>query len=206
MLKKSINPLANKRNIRWNNVSKYNAIVDSFLRKILIRMITVYQRRISPHKRFSCAYRVVHRTHSCSQAVKIILQKNSLGTSIPLIRQQFRQCRQAALKIRDRQTQARHHSPKCRKFATPESLLFPTLSDRILTGSALSQTEEPDGYEQSRRDRKRHGGGGTGPEPYNYWCCDGSCLYCADFELGADCCVDGIGGCDGCDTCACAWI
>jgi putative component of membrane protein insertase Oxa1/YidC/SpoIIIJ protein YidD len=34
------------------------------------RLIRGYQRRISPHKGFSCAYRVAHGGTSCSEAVR----------------------------------------------------------------------------------------------------------------------------------------
>ena len=87
---------------------QYGVLLDRLGRLCLIRLITLYQRYLSPHKGFSCAYRVLHNTHSCSQGVKAILWRYPLSTSLPQIRAQFQQCRQAARVLRDHR---RHPTP-----------------------------------------------------------------------------------------------
>ncbi len=179
---------------KHHHFARYGAVLDRLFRRLLIRSIGFYQRRLSPYKGFSCAYRVLHGTHSCSQATQEILRDHALVEALPRIRHQFCQCRDAMHIIRDRRSQMAARSPRCRRrLATANALLFPTLSD------LLSQGEEVDGYEQSRRDAKRRNTGGTGEGYRGSWCdwydC-ASCSLCASAE-GVDCC-DVVEGCDGC--------
>ncbi len=189
---------------------KISRRLDIIARRLLIYTITFYQRRLSPYKKFSCAYRVLYNSHSCSQSVKEILQNYPLPDALPRIQKQFRQCGQAVKIIRDR----RIHSPRCRHLATPENILFPTLNEGIFPtrrgdpgyGRSLDEDEE-----RSRRDRRRRNDNAV-TQPYDSWC-DCSVCYCADFDVQADGngeCCDGPGncsdsctGCDGCDFCAC---
>ncbi|MEM6500814.1 MAG: membrane protein insertion efficiency factor YidD [Cyanobacteria bacterium P01_C01_bin.89] len=190
-----------------------NQGLDIIVRRILIHAISFYQRRISPHKKFSCAYRVLYNSHSCSQGAKEILKNYSLFEALPRIQKQFHQCRQAVRIIRDR----RIHSPRCShvatsKIAAPENILFPTLGESVFStrrgdpGYISSPEEES---ERSRRDRRRRNDS-AGSQPYNSWC-DCNVCYCADFDVqpnNNECCCDGPGdcgdscfGCDGCDFC-----
>jgi|WetSurMetagenome_2_1015567.scaffolds.fasta_scaffold07221_3 uncharacterized protein len=66
------------------------------LRKLLIGVVKCYQRFISPHKGFRCAYAVYHQTDSCSVAAINILQQNqNISESIQDIRSRLESCRQA---------------------------------------------------------------------------------------------------------------
>ena len=180
---------------------QYGVGLDRIIRWLLIRTIALYQRYLSPHKGFACAYRVLHGSHSCSQGTKEILRNYSLGEALPRIRQQFRACRDASSILRDR-----HYNHRCRTlhdYRSSSNLLFPSLSDRIL----LSRTGDSDGYEDSRRDRRRKSGGGTAPYQSTWCdCCDA--IYCFDATPdgsgGCDLDACGLGGgCDGCEGCAC---
>lgn len=59
--------------------------------------IRLYQRRISPYKRFVCAHRVLHRGESCSQYVLRLVNSQGVWRAAGAARRRFRECRQAAL-------------------------------------------------------------------------------------------------------------
>lgn len=90
--------------------------IDSLTRSTSTRLINFYQRQISPHKGFSCAYRILHRGESCSQYVKGVIQTRGLLPAIPLIRERFRDCQQASQILR-----ARVHPWQPRALATEAS-------------------------------------------------------------------------------------
>jgi len=72
------------------------------LRKLFIGVIKIYQRFISPHKGFRCAYSVYHQTNSCSVAAVDILQQNQTITdSIQDIRARLTACRQAHVALQE---------------------------------------------------------------------------------------------------------
>lgn len=58
--------------------------------------IDIYQRRISPRKGFSCAYRVAHGGTGCSGYIKQRIAEVGLIRAIPDIRARFAACRQAS--------------------------------------------------------------------------------------------------------------
>jgi putative component of membrane protein insertase Oxa1/YidC/SpoIIIJ protein YidD len=62
----------------------------------VIRAIEWYQRALSPHKGFACAYRVAWGGHSCSAAVKrAFAERGSIGGAGALFAQPFK-CHAAA--------------------------------------------------------------------------------------------------------------
>ncbi|MGB0580437.1 MAG: membrane protein insertion efficiency factor YidD [Limisphaerales bacterium] len=65
-----------------------------------ISLIEFYQQYLSPWKGFSCAHRVYHGGHSCSEAVKNIIRDQGLFAGMAKIRQRFRDCGKAARSIR----------------------------------------------------------------------------------------------------------
>jgi putative component of membrane protein insertase Oxa1/YidC/SpoIIIJ protein YidD len=72
--------------------------------KVLYRLaIRGYQRRISPHKGYRCAYSVTHGGPGCSGAVLSILEENGLLRGWGLIKQRFHNCDSAAKERRDRE-------------------------------------------------------------------------------------------------------
>ncbi len=58
--------------------------------------INGYQRYISPHKGFCCAYRVATGEDSCSEYVKQVIIRNGLFRSLSEIRRRFRDCKKSA--------------------------------------------------------------------------------------------------------------
>lgn len=58
--------------------------------------ISGYQRYLSPRKGFACAYRVRHGGPGCSGFAKAAIQQHGLRAAIPLVRQRFAACRDAA--------------------------------------------------------------------------------------------------------------
>ena len=62
-------------------------------------MIIFYQKLISPHKGYCCAYRAYSGNASCSEFTKITIQKNGLIKAIPSIKKQFLKCKIAFEKI-----------------------------------------------------------------------------------------------------------
>jgi len=94
--------------------------LDSLTRKTAFGLINFYQRQISPHKGFSCAYRGLHQQESCSQYAKRTIAELGLMAALPLIRERFQACKVAneVLKNRRRRWQNRYlHS--LRSNATP---------------------------------------------------------------------------------------
>jgi putative component of membrane protein insertase Oxa1/YidC/SpoIIIJ protein YidD len=70
------------------------------MRTIVVFLIGLYQRYLSPYKGFRCAHAVRHRGASCSAAVKDIVIAHGLLRGLPLIRLRFAQCPAAALALR----------------------------------------------------------------------------------------------------------
>ena len=72
------------------------------LRKLFIGVIKFYQRFISPHKGFCCAYSVYHQTDSCSvAAIGILKQNQTITDSIQDIRARLMACRQAHVALQE---------------------------------------------------------------------------------------------------------
>jgi len=65
------------------------------MRHFFIFLITLYQKHLSPHKGFSCAYACYHHSISCSSMVKNIIAEHGVIAGWPLIKQQFKQCQTA---------------------------------------------------------------------------------------------------------------
>ena len=76
-----------------------------------ISLIEFYQQYISPWKGFSCAHRVYHGGHSCSEAVKKIIGEQGLFAGLTRIRQRFRECAEAARAVRVKMA-AKMHGPQ----------------------------------------------------------------------------------------------
>ncbi|WP_120512811.1 MULTISPECIES: membrane protein insertion efficiency factor YidD [Photobacterium] len=69
------------------------------MRVLAIRAIQGYQRYLSPHKGFRCAYAAFHNGPSCSGAVITILQTSHWTTIGKEISQQFKACKAASLQL-----------------------------------------------------------------------------------------------------------
>ncbi len=74
--------------------------LDTLLRRPVAVAITVYQRRLSPLKGFSCAHRVLHGGDSCSQHAKaLVLRLGPLAALTPA-RERLGACREANKTLR----------------------------------------------------------------------------------------------------------
>jgi putative component of membrane protein insertase Oxa1/YidC/SpoIIIJ protein YidD len=62
------------------------------MEKIALLMIALYKRFISPHKGFSCAYRMHTGRASCSTFGYNAIERSGVITGILLLRRRFRKC------------------------------------------------------------------------------------------------------------------
>ena len=65
------------------------------MRIIFLNLISFYQKFISPHKGYSCAYGVLHQNGSCSSRVYSIIKTSEQQSIIPEISAQFIACKDA---------------------------------------------------------------------------------------------------------------
>lgn len=72
------------------------------MRRFFAYLISFYQKRISPHKGFCCAHRVLHKGDSCSEYTKKQILEKGLFVSFKTIKQRFNDCRSAANTIQQR--------------------------------------------------------------------------------------------------------
>ena len=82
-------------------------------------LITAYQRRISPHKGFSCAYRVARKRCSCSAFGKRALIKAGPLLFIPLLLRRFRKCSHAAAELKVAKSQVLDYEAKAQNQQRP---------------------------------------------------------------------------------------
>lgn len=64
--------------------------------KPAIFSINLYQKHISPRKGFCCAYAAYHDGLSCSAYAKQVIMENGVSKAIPLIKERFKECKQAS--------------------------------------------------------------------------------------------------------------
>jgi putative component of membrane protein insertase Oxa1/YidC/SpoIIIJ protein YidD len=69
--------------------------------KTAIVSIELYQKYISPHKGFCCAYRVYHEDLSCSEFALQTIEQNGILKSIAKIKNRFKECKLASNYIQD---------------------------------------------------------------------------------------------------------
>ncbi len=74
------------------------------INKLTIQLINLYQRYVSPHKGFCCAYRVHTGGLSCSQYTKEVIQENGLFKALPLVKKQFSKCKIAYQEIQEKKS------------------------------------------------------------------------------------------------------
>ncbi len=67
------------------------------IQEILIFVIRLYQKYISPYKGFQCAHACLYNDASCSDAVITIIESNGLIMSLDKIKARFKACREAYL-------------------------------------------------------------------------------------------------------------
>ncbi|WP_198672249.1 membrane protein insertion efficiency factor YidD [Pseudogemmobacter bohemicus] len=70
------------------------------LSRLVLWLIGLYQRHLSPRKGYACAYRVLHGGTGCSGYAKEVIGTHGAIAAIPLIRTRFAGCRDAAVSLR----------------------------------------------------------------------------------------------------------
>jgi putative component of membrane protein insertase Oxa1/YidC/SpoIIIJ protein YidD len=84
-------PIADRiRNTR--NRSKFD--------RLTLNLVRGYQKYLSPHKGFSCAYRKLHGDASCSEYFRQSIDRYGLSHAIPLFQQRLEACKVANLTLR----------------------------------------------------------------------------------------------------------
>ena len=68
-------------------------------RFVVAAVIGLYQRFVSPHKGFCCAYRYLTDRHSCSEFGKQAVLKHGLIVGWILLRRRFARCKDAWLQL-----------------------------------------------------------------------------------------------------------
>lgn len=101
-------------------LSKLDAIAKTFrLQKLvkgcLLLTIRAYQRYISPHKGFSCAYRILHQEQSCSSYFKTCITEQSFDRAYISFRQRLQDCHQANLILQANSRQQRKANQRRRR-------------------------------------------------------------------------------------------
>lgn len=71
------------------------SLLDLLTRQTASTFINIYQKQLSPYKGFSCAYRVLHCSESCSQYTKRVISELGIGQALPLIQLRFQACKAA---------------------------------------------------------------------------------------------------------------
>ena len=81
--------------------------------RLAVLSIAGYQKYLSPHKGFACAYRLLHNEHSCSQYIKDQIQERGLLQAIPLARQRFQACREAKITLQNQSRKKKRRQFNC---------------------------------------------------------------------------------------------
>lgn len=75
-------------------------------------MLDIKKKYLSPHKGFSCAYRLLHGGESCSQHIKILIAEQGLIATLKTARIRFKACGEAYLILK---TNMNHRVKRQRK-------------------------------------------------------------------------------------------
>lgn len=81
-----------------------------------IAAITGYQKYLSPRKGFSCAYRVLHHSDSCSQHIKKLIAKYGIIDAIPLVRKRLKACKNAYIILKSETEEERKRRERKNRF------------------------------------------------------------------------------------------
>jgi putative component of membrane protein insertase Oxa1/YidC/SpoIIIJ protein YidD len=68
----------------------------------VVQAIRVYQKDLSPHKGFSCAYGRLHKGDSCSEYFGKTVRRYGLKEAIPLFQKRLRECKRAHIDLKAR--------------------------------------------------------------------------------------------------------
>jgi putative component of membrane protein insertase Oxa1/YidC/SpoIIIJ protein YidD len=176
--------------------------ISTFPRQTASSLITIYQKHISPHKGFSCAYRVMSNGESCSQYTKRLILEQGLGRSLPLIRERFQACKAASQTLKARRQNC--HAIQSESSEGDNEPDVPT------------EGQEPEGNRRKNNGRSSSSRSVTNSTDTSNFCADSSCdsLYCTDLGCdaidcgsldcgGANCSSFDCGDCGGGDCGSC---
>ena len=127
------------------------SLLDLLTRRTTSTFINIYQKQLSPHKGFSCAYRVLHCSESCSQYTKRVISELGIGQALPLIQQRFQACKAANQRLKANRCQMKPQ----------EALRQPwmAIEDEPLDDAP---TEQPDENANPQNERSQQPGQGIG--------------------------------------------
>ncbi len=134
------------------------SLLDLLTRQTASTFIHLYQKQLSPHKGFSCAYRVLHCSESCSQYTKRAISELGIGQALPLIQQRFQACKAANQTLKTNCYQVR---------ARQEALRQPwmAIEDEPLDEAPIEQPEENANPQKERSQQPGQGIGGSLRKP-----------------------------------------
>jgi putative component of membrane protein insertase Oxa1/YidC/SpoIIIJ protein YidD len=69
--------------------------------KSILYSIDLYQKYLSPHKGYCCAYKVYHDDVSCSEFTKNSIKDVGFIQSILIIKQRFKECKISSERIKE---------------------------------------------------------------------------------------------------------
>lgn len=78
------------------------------INRLAVLSIKCYQRWISPHKGYACAYRVKTGGSSCSEHAIKSIKKYGLTAAIKLQKKQFQRCKMASFYLEDKRERDRN--------------------------------------------------------------------------------------------------
>ncbi|XHX77784.1 MAG: membrane protein insertion efficiency factor YidD [Stenomitos frigidus ULC029] len=194
-------------------------LLDRLTRRTASTFIHLYQKQLSPYKGFSCAYRVLHRSESCSQYTKRVILEMGIGQALPLVQQRFRACKAA-----NQMLKAEHCQTKEPQEALRQSWI--AMEDALLVEVPIEQPDENANPQKERSQERGKGiGGGSFRKPQiastnnanttnqntcSDWNCDAidcASADCSGMDCGAADCHNldcGSLDCGSCDVGSCA--
>ncbi|MBD2073626.1 membrane protein insertion efficiency factor YidD [Phormidium sp. FACHB-592] len=142
------------------------SLLDLLTRQTASTFINIYQKRLSPYKGFSCAYRVLHCSESCSQYTKRVIAELGISQALPLIQQRFQACKAAnqTLKVQ-RQCQPKQQSDRSTLptwVASQEAPLDDVpLDNEPLDGNETDSSDETLAPDDTQPKQQRNGMSGS---------------------------------------------
>jgi putative component of membrane protein insertase Oxa1/YidC/SpoIIIJ protein YidD len=70
------------------------------LKFVMVMVIRVYQKYLSPSKGFSCAYAILNASDSCSEYFRKTVISHGTKKSIPLLQRRLRECKLAHTELK----------------------------------------------------------------------------------------------------------
>ena len=67
--------------------------------QLAVTALTIYQRHVSPHKGWCCAYRATTGEESCFEYAKVTIQRFGFRSSLPIIKGRLMSCAHASRSV-----------------------------------------------------------------------------------------------------------